>query len=111
MSIASLGFAGIGAATPLPQSKGADTDRTSQEMTVQRIQQQTDLQAEQAAGIGQTDGDEHETEERDADGRRPWELPEKKKNPPDAAIGLSDSPLPSSRDPSGQCGNMLDLTG
>jgi hypothetical protein len=111
MSIGSLGFAGIGAATPLAQSKGADTDRAAQETTIQQTQTQSDLQAEQAAGVGQTDGDQHETEDRDADGRRPWELPAKKKNPPVPAAAPPDDPLPSSRDATGQCGNGLDLTG
>ncbi|HZZ28761.1 MAG TPA: hypothetical protein VFE46_12230 [Pirellulales bacterium] len=112
MSIGSLGFAGIGAATPLAQAKGTDTDREAQETTAQQTQQQTDLQAEQAAGIGQTDGDEHETEERDADGRRPWELPAKKKNAAKAAeTALPSLPPVPSRDATGQCGNTLDLTG
>ena len=29
--------------------------------------------AEAAAGVGEPDGEDHETAERDADGRRPWE--------------------------------------
>ena len=34
--------------------------------------------AELAAGIGQADGDNHQTAERDADGRRLWEFPRRK---------------------------------
>ena len=110
MSIGSLGFAGIGASTPLAQAKGTDADREAQETTSQETQQQTDAQAEQAAGVGQTDGEEHETAERDADGRRLWELPAKKKAAAKAAAPVLEE-SPHSRDASGQCGNALDLTG
>src|SRR5215470_10182212 len=105
MSIGSLGFAGIGAATPLAQAKGPDTERAAQETTSQQLQQQSDFKAEQAAGVGQTDGDEHEAEDRDADGRRPWELPTKKK-PASAAETPSEdqAAIPPSKDATGQCG-------
>jgi hypothetical protein len=111
MSIGSFGFAGIGAATPLAQSKGADADRTAQETTAQKAEANSDLQAEQAAGVGQTDGNDHEIEEREADGRLPWELPLRNKKLPASASSPNGVPLPSSRDATGQCGNMLDLTG
>jgi hypothetical protein len=112
MSIGSLGFAGLGAGTPLPQSKGTDADREVQESTTKELQQQTDAQAEQAQGVGQTDGDEHETADRDADGRRLWELPAKKKKQPKPEEVLANMQPPvASRDASGQCGNTLDLTG
>jgi hypothetical protein len=110
MSIGSLGFAGIGAATPLAQTKGTDADREAQESTAKEMQQQTDAQAEQAAGVGQTDGDEHETADRDADGRRLWELPAKKKAVAKATASVVEEST-HSRDASGQCGNELDLTG
>ncbi len=73
MSIGSLGFGGIGAATPLAQSSGSDIDRAQHESSVQQGQVQGEVKAEQAEGIGKPDGDEHETEDRDADGRRLWE--------------------------------------
>jgi hypothetical protein len=111
MSIGSLGFAGIGAATPLPQSKGADSDRTAQETTNQQTAHQSDLQAEQAEGVEQTDGNNHETEDRDADGRRPWELPAKKKSQTTTEPAPAEDTTPHSRDATGQCGNSLDLTG
>jgi hypothetical protein len=111
MSIGSLGFAGIGAATPLPQAKGSDADRSVQETAAQKSEQQSDAKAESAAGIGETDGDDHKIEEREGDGRMPWQTP--------ASGNVSDlkgdesngAPLPSSRDATGQCGNVLDLTG
>jgi hypothetical protein len=108
MSIGSFGFAGIGPGTILAQPAG-DTDRAQHDSGAQQSQIHSDLKAEQAAGIGQTDGEDHETEDRDADGRRPWELPPKKKAaaPTEAAIDEQ----PHSKDPSGQRGNALDLTG
>ena len=111
MSIGSLGFSGVGAATPLAQSKGADVDRAQHDSTAQEGQLQNDLKAEQAAGVGQTDGDEHETEERDADGRRPWELPRKKKTISFEESSAAVEKASPSRDATGQCGNALDLTG
>jgi hypothetical protein len=111
MSIGSLSFGSVGAATPLAQSKGSDVDRSQQESAAQEGQLQNDLKAEQAAGIGQTDGDEHEIEERDADGRRPWELARKRKKPPLAQAPTAPEEAPHSRDATGQCGNALDVTG
>ena len=58
---------------------------------------QYEQKATAAAGVGETDGEEHQTGERDAaDGRRPWEFPPvKPKNPDDPAKS------PHSRDASG----------
>jgi hypothetical protein len=111
MSIESLGFAAIGAGTPLPQSKGADAARAVQETTAKSGQQRSDFAAEQAAGVGQTDGNDHEIEEREGDGRMPWPRRTGNQKPPPPERLPSMPPLPSSRDANGQCGNMLDLTG
>jgi hypothetical protein len=108
MSIGSFGFAGIGPGTILAQPAG-DTDRAQHDSGAQQSQNHSDLKAEQAAGIGQTDGEDHETEDRDADGRRPWELPPKKKEA--AAEASTSESTPHSKDPSGERGNSLDLTG
>jgi hypothetical protein len=108
MSIGSFGFAGIGPGTILAQPSG-DTDRAQHDSGAQQSQLHSDLKAEQAAGIGQTDGEEHETEDRDGDGRRPWELPPKKKDSVPAGA-LAETPPPA-KDPSGERGNSLDLTG
>lgn len=109
MSIGPLSFAGSAAATPLAQSKGSDVDRAEQETAAQQREFQHDLKAEEAAGIGQTDGEEHETEDRDADGRRLWELPAKKAVGKTEAENADDAN--GSRDATGECGNQLDLTG
>ncbi len=111
MSVGPLSFVASGAATPLAQSKGSDVDRAEQETSAQERQFQHELKAEQAAGIGETDGEEHETEDRDADGRRPWELPPKKGEPKaETDAASTDEPM-HSRDATGACGNQLDLTG
>src|SRR5689334_3560946 len=99
-------FAGIGAATPLTQSKGTDADRAVQETAIHKDKTSSDTRADEAAGIGQTDGDQHEIEERAADGRMPWQWPDSKQNSTEDA-----SSQPPSRDATGQCGNLLDLTG
>jgi len=62
-----------------------------------------------AAGVGEPDGENHETAERDADGRRPWGEP-----PETSADGkrTADPTDPrGAKDPSGQSGNLLDLSG
>ena len=59
--------------------------------------------------IGATDGEEHATNERDADGRRLWEAPLGEKT---AAEGDETKPQERrSKDPHGECGNQLDLSG
>src|SRR5215475_13274038 len=107
MSIGSLGFGGIGAATPLAQSSGSDVDRAQHETSVQQGQSQGEAKAEQAEGVGKPDGDEHETEDRDADGRRLWERTAKARVPQNTQSEQTSA----SRDASGQRGNKLDLTG
>jgi hypothetical protein len=70
---------------------------------------ETSQKAESADGIGETERDQ-ESSERDADGRRLWEKPAEagpKESLREAAAAASRQ----SKDPSGQCGNQLDLTG
>src|SRR5688500_13754683 len=65
----------IGAAgAPLAQTKGAELERAQQETAQQQRQVQTDAKAELAAGIGTTEEQSGPEGDRDADGRRPWEL-------------------------------------
>jgi hypothetical protein len=96
------------AGAPLAQTKGSETDRGTQETAAHQRQVQGEVQAEMASGIGMTEEDSGASADRDADGRRPWELPpEKQKQPSDASGGESRV----SRDASGQCGTQLDLSG
>jgi hypothetical protein len=112
MSVGPMGFFSSIAATPLSQSKGNDVDRDGQESAGQSAQVANEAKAENAAGIGATDGEEHGAAERDADGRRIWEKPPGKKRvaAPAAETPLASSPV-ISKDASGESGNELDLTG
>jgi hypothetical protein len=108
----SIGFlstiGGSVAGTSLAQLRGSDLDRAQQESSARDLRAQSDLKAELASGVGQTDGDDHQTAERDADGRQLWQFPHRQgqseadADPPHEARG---------KDPSGQTGNTLDLSG
>ena len=111
MSIGSLGGIASAAGSPLAQATGSEVERTQQEMGTQQRQVQSDQKGDAAAGIGETDGEDHEPAERDADGRRPWEAPPQKKKP--AASDEEPAALApkQTKDASGQSGTLLDLTG
>ena len=113
MSIGPTGIPGSMAGSPLAQSHGSDVDRAQHETSDQARRTGTQKQAEKASGIGQTEQDE-QTSDRDADGRRPWELGRED----GAAAGEEDSlgsdehgEKRQSRDPTNQSGNELDLSG
>ncbi len=80
-------------------------DRAQEEVGAQRRQVYHDNKAEAADGVGEPDGEDHETAERDGDGRRPWG------EPPEARAAGDRSDVRSSQDPLGESGNLLDLTG
>jgi hypothetical protein len=111
MSVGPMGFFSSIAATPLPHSKGNDADRAAQETAGQSAQTANAVKAENAAGIGETDGQEHGPAERDADGRRIWEKSAGKKH---SAAQPPESSAPTaiqSKDATGDSGTQLDLTG
>jgi len=93
------------AGTPLAQGKN-ETDANQGVRESQERRVAADRQAEAAAGIGETDGENHETEERDADGRRPWELP-----PVSGKTDETEDPTKKPADPHGELGRLIDLTG
>jgi hypothetical protein len=109
MSVGSLGIFGSIAATPAAQ-RGADAERVQNDMVRQQGDTKSDLQAEKAAGIGETDGDEHDANERDADGRRPWESATRAKTA-NAEEKAELSQSRQSKDATGTTGGQLDLTG
>ena len=111
MSVGPLGFFGSVAATPLPQSQGSDADRAAQETAGQTGQTANAAKAENAAGIGETDGQEHGPAERDADGRRIWEKSPGKKRPAAPPPEAPASASIQSKDATGDSGTQLDLTG
>jgi len=108
MSVGPLGgIAGSVAGSHLAQTSGSETERARQDSGAQERRIQNDQKAETAAGIGETDGEDHEAADRDADGRRPWELP------PDGQQQSEDgnNPPPGPKDPAGESGGLLDLSG
>jgi hypothetical protein len=105
MSIGPTGITTSVAGTPLAQTAGSEVERAHGELAAQRRQVYYEGKAEAAAGVGQPDGEDHETDQRGADGRRPWEEP-----PACQRGGVSPTP-PRSADPSQQSGNLLDLDG
>jgi type II secretory pathway pseudopilin PulG len=103
-----MGIVGGLAGTAVPQ-RAAEADRVQRETTEQGRAAEASEQAENAAGIGQTEEDA-QTSERDADGRRLWEKQDRKpKKVEESAVGESRVPVP--KDPSGACGGQVDLVG
>jgi hypothetical protein len=93
------------AGAPLAQSKGSDVERAGHDVAAQQRQTQAAERAEEAAGIGATEGEDNDVDDRDADGRRLWE----QQRPGHSSAGKS--PPPRTNDPTGQSGTYLDLTG
>ena len=110
MSIGGMGgMGGIAASvagTQLAQVKGTEVDRTQRDAIAQQRSDQGELKAEMAAGIGETNGEDHETAERDADGRLPWKFSGQSQ-----ASEPSAEETPQTVDPKHESGGLLDLTG
>jgi hypothetical protein len=108
MSVGPLGGIIVSAAgTPGAQAKGSETERATQDAINQQRQAMTEQLAEAAAGIGQTDGEDHEANERDADGRSPWKISARRRNSDEEPPAH----IPTSKDATGESGNQLDLSG
>ena len=107
MSVGPMNNVGNFAGTPLAQAK-ADLDRAQHDAQIRDRRAASSAKADDAAGIGATDGDDKEASDRDADGRRLWERPAAGKAD-DAPAEPEEPPL--SKDPNGDSGHSLDLTG
>ncbi len=109
MSMGALGgIVGSAAGTSLSQTAGSESERAKESSSHERTFD-ANQKAELASGVGHTEQDQ-ESSERDADGRRLWEAPakrgeEKAKAEEEAAHARQ------SKDPTGQSGTKLDLTG
>jgi hypothetical protein len=113
MSMGPLGgVVGSAAGTSLSQTAGSETERTQRETAAQHREIAGNERTEKSSGIGQTEQDQ-ESSERDADGRRLWEGPAKAgkggKDQPNGEDAAGQSRQ--SKDPTGQSGTKLDLTG
>src|SRR4029079_19434868 len=110
MSMGPLGgVVGSAAGTSLSQTAGSETERSQRDTAAQHRQLAGAERSERASGIGQTEQDQ-ESSERDADGRRLWEAPGKRKNDEknDAPADDTAAQAKQSKDPSGQSGTKLD---
>ncbi len=101
-------IAGSVAGTSLAQTRGSEIDRAQQESTAREILARTEEKAELAAGVGQTDGENHQTAERDADGRRLWAF---SRRHGESDVGHEEAGEPHVQDPTGQSGSLLDMSG
>jgi hypothetical protein len=111
MSVGPSSFGIIGgiASTPSTQ-RTASKDAANSEANRHAGETKLDEAAAEAAGIGKTDAD-HETDERDADGRMLWERQHgKKKQEPPAPTTTPETPH-LSIDTTGTAGGSLDLVG
>ena len=108
MSVGPLGILGSAAGSPLPQAKGADVETTQQTTSEQARRADAIRTAESAEGLGEMDQDQ-EAEDRDADGRRPWEC--RRVEPGTAEPPADENPPSMAPDPTGQRGTQLDITG
>ena len=96
------------AGSPLAQSKGAQIERAGQDEADQHRRIEADWKAENASGIGEADGEDLETAERDAHGRRLWGESAEREAAEEDGRALEDG---CGKDSSGQTGNLLDLSG
>src|SRR5262245_31943408 len=100
------GIVSSAAGAPLSQTAGSEAERVQQENIAHARQTEANQQAELAAGIGQT-GEDQESSERDADGRRLWEGPTKARKGTTKPSAADTQPR-QSKDATGQSGNHLD---
>jgi len=108
MNVGALGgVVGSAAGAPLSQTSGSDTERTQKDASASQRQVEGEKKAESAAGIGQTEEDQG-TSDRDADGRRLWENQSSEENKSEDS---NSEPPRQAKDPTGNSGNALDLTG
>ena len=108
MSVGPMGMGGA-AGSPLSQSQGNDVNKTQQDTTDQSRRTASDDKAEQASGVGQTEHDE-QASDRDADGRRPWEIGAGPM-PESATDDAAEDDDRQSKDASGTRGGQLDVSG
>ena len=107
MSIgSSLGIIGSLATTGFAQ-RAADVERVEREAADQSRTAQSNSKAETAAGVGEPEK-ESAIGDRDADGRTPWEFSEHRPPAEDAEAARQE---PVAKDPHGEAGNLLDISG
>jgi hypothetical protein len=106
MNIPPLSHISSLAGTALAQSKGPQIDRVHHDAAADERRIEVDGKAANAEGIGATDGEEKETADRDADGRRLWEFSLR-----DAQPSPNDANKHPAQDPTALSGTRLDVAG
>ncbi len=104
------GVVGSAAGAPLSQTAGSEAERAKKGSSDSQRQVENDTKAEKAAGIGQTESDEGPSE-RDADGRKLWEGDVLTGKETEEEQTANTEPPRQVKDPTGQSGSSLDLTG
>ncbi len=104
------GVASSAAGAPLSQTKGSETERAQKDAIAAKRQADGDKKAEKASGVGATEGDEG-VSERDADGRRMWEMSQSKEESAGDSNAAGGEPVKQAKDLTGSSGKSLDLTG
>jgi hypothetical protein len=98
------------AGSPWAQTVGSELERVQEDAAAQRIAD-SDQKAESAAGVGATDGENHETAPRESNSRGFWETPADDQAAEAAEDRLDSTLQRRSQDATGQSGNLLDLSG
>lgn len=111
MSIGSLGIVGSIAGAP-QASKGSEVAKNQEAAADRQRQVRADTAAENAAGIGVTDGENHTATDRDADGRLGYfRTSQEEPKPEESADDTVPLDPPQAIDPTGTSGSQLDLSG
>lgn len=113
MSIGSLGIVGSLAGAP-QAGKSSEVAKNQETAAARERQVRSEVSAEDASGIGKTDGENHTATDRDADGRLGYFRTHQEQPQPEESAAADDTvPLdaPHAVDPTGTSGSQLDLTG
>lgn len=110
MNVSQLGIVATAAATQLAQTRSSEIERVSQETAIHERAMESTAEAEAAEGIGTTN-EEQPASDRDADGRRPWEMAPQEKGTDSANLSGETTSSQRAKDPTGQAGSQLDLSG
>lgn len=102
------------AASPLAQNASGEVDRNRQESANQARRADADMKAEKASGVGDPE-ESQEAGDRDADGRRLWEVQDEANEQLAETEHHEEQPQQPKNhkglDPTGQTGGILDVSG
>ena len=97
------------AGAPLSQTSGSEKERAQKDASVRQRQVDSEQKSEMAAGIGQTEEDQGASD-RDADGRSLWKSSAEGQQE-QADERHAGNSARKAKDPTGNSGGALDLTG